>query len=84
MLCYDIQGLNLSTLKAQIVGKDRSTVLDYLYNVEDIEEAFEILDIHFGDIRNIIPKLKRQMNAMKNFPKKRQEENSNIQKILNF
>ena len=84
MLCYDIQGLNLSTLKAQIVAKDKSTILDYLYNVEDIEKVFEIFDVHFGSIRTIILKLKRQMNAMKNFPKNREEENSKTQKMLNF
>ena len=39
-LCYELEGLNLSTLKTQIVGKDKPLILDYLYNVESIKEAF--------------------------------------------
>ena len=84
MLCYDIEGLNLSTLKSQITGNNKSQILDYISNVEDVAEAFQILDVHYGSIRTIIPKLKKQLNAMKNFPKNREEENSNVQKLLNL
>ena len=36
-LCYELEGLNLSTLMSQIVGKDKHLILDYLYNVESLE-----------------------------------------------
>ena len=84
MLLYDSESLNLSTLKVQIVGKDKPLIMEFLHNVEDLEEAFEVLDSHYGDIRTIIPRMKKQINLLGNYPKNKKDENKNIQKILNF
>ena len=50
MLIYDSESLNLSSLKAQIVGKEKGHIMDLLHNVDSKEEAFEVLYTHFGDI----------------------------------
>ena len=57
-LIYGSESLRLSTLKAQISGKDKNFIADLLYNVDSIEEAFSVLDTHYGDIRTVLPRLR--------------------------
>ena len=84
MLIYDSESLNLSSLKAQIVGKEKNYIMDLLHNVDSKEEAFEVLNTHFGDIRTVLPRLRVKLDKLPSFPEKEEIENSNIQSILNY
>ena len=57
MLTYDIEELNISTLKGQIVGPKKSEILSILYNVTDMEEAWRLLDMEYGDVLIALPSL---------------------------
>ena len=84
MLIYDSESLRLSTLKAQINGKEKSFISDLLYNVDSIEEAFSVLDTHYGDIRIVLPRLRAKLDKLPSHPIKETDENRNIQQILNY
>ena len=84
MLIYDSEYLNLSTLKNQIKGKDRNHILNLLHNVESKTEAFSVLDMHFGVIENVLPRLQQKLDKLVNYPDSKQEQVSNMQVILNF
>ena len=68
MLQYDCEFLNLSTLKDQIRGKERAYIFDLLHNVDDKAEALAVLDLHFGDIRTVLPRLKMKLDKLVDFP----------------
>ena len=57
MLIYDSDSLRLSTLKDQIRGKDKDFIADLLHNVEDLQEAFMVLDTHYGAKLDKLPSL---------------------------
>ena len=84
MLIYDSESLRLSTLKAQINGKEKSFISDLLYNVDSIEEAFSVLDTHYGDIRTVLPRLRAKLDKLPSHPVKETDENRNIKQILNY
>ena len=73
MLIYDSESLRLSTLKAQISGKEQSFISDLLYNVDSIEEAFSVLDNHYGDIWTVLHRLRAKLDKT--------DESKNIQQI---
>ena len=79
MLLYDCEYLNLSTLKDQIRGKDKNHILTLLHNVVDKNEAFKVLDMHFGDIRTILPRLKVKLDKLNDFPETEAEQVDNVQ-----
>ena len=62
MLSYDSEYLNLSTLKDQIKGKDKAHIMNFLFNVEDVPEAFSVLDMHYGRIEIVLPRLKKKLD----------------------
>ena len=49
-----------------------------------INEAFSVLDTHFGDIRTVLPRLRAKLDKFPSHPEKKVEENKNIQHILNY
>ena len=78
MLIYDSDTLRLSTLKEQIKGKDKPFINDLLHNVEDLAEAFSVLDTHFGDVRTFLPRLRMKLDQLPSLPNQEEEENKNI------
>jgi hypothetical protein len=84
ILIYDSESLNLSSLKAQIVGKEKGHIMDLLHNVDSKEEAFEVLNTHFGDIKTVLPRLRVKKDKLPSLPEKDEIENVNIQAILNY
>ena len=74
MLTYDSEFLNLSTLKDQIKGKDKTHILNLLFNVEDVAEAFSVLDMHYGRIETVLPRLKHKLNKLTTSPHDKQEQ----------
>ena len=40
------------------MGKEKGHIMDLLHNVDSKEEAFEVLNTHFGDIKTVRPRLK--------------------------
>ena len=83
MLIYDGESLRLSTLKAQISGKERSFISDLLYNVDSIEDAFSVLETYYGNIRTVLPRLRAKLDKLPSNPVKETGETRNIQQILN-
>ena len=83
-LVYDCQFLNLSTLKDQIRGKDKNHILNLLLNVEDKEEAWAVLDLHYGDIDTVLPRIRAKLNKLPDFPVSEADQVSNYQAILNY
>ena len=73
MLIYDSEYLNLSTLKDQIKGKDKTHILNLLFNVESKAEAFSVLDMHYGRIETVLPRLKRKLDKLTTFPECKQD-----------
>ena len=74
MLLYDCEYLNLSTLKDQIRGKEKNYILDLLHNDDDKTEAFAVLDLHFGDIRTVLPRMRMKLDKLTNFPETEEEQ----------
>ena len=81
-LCnYGNDDLDLQTLKQQIQSKE---VLKCLFNVKDLNQAFEILDRKYGNIMLMLPELKKDLDdQLENLPKHRGVESNQIQDILN-
>ena len=75
-LIYDDEYLNLSTLKDQIKGRDMNHISTLLHNVEDKNEAFQVLDMHFGDVRTILPRLKEKLDKLNDFPETEEQDRS--------
>ena len=71
-------------MKEQIKGKDKPFINDLLHNVEDLAEAFSVLDTHFGDVRTVLPRLRMKLDKLPSLPNQEEEENRNIQAILNY
>ena len=84
MLTYDVEELNISTLKGQIVGPRKSEILSILYNVSDMEEAWRLLDMEYGDVLVALPKLRANLDALPDLPVDEEVEKENIQEILNY
>ena len=84
MLVYDSRRLNLTTLKAQIVGNQKPHILNLLYNVEDLDECWEVLGTHYGDIKTVLPWLREKLDKLPHLPQKSEVENTNIQALLNY
>ena len=84
MLKYDCEYLNLSTLKDHIKGKERAYIFDLLHNVDDKAEALEVLDLHFGDIQTVLPRLRMKLDKLKDFPESEEEQVKNMQSLLNY
>ena len=84
MLIYDSQSLRLSTLKDQIKGKEKPFINDLLYNVDDLDEAFQVLDTHHGDIHTVLPRLRAKLDKLPSHPEREEDEKRNIQFILNY
>ena len=83
-LVYDCEYLNLSTLKGQIQGKDKNHILTLLHNVEDKNECFQVLDMHFGNIRTTLPRLREKLNKLRDHPESKSEQVDNVQCLLNY
>ena len=84
LLVYDIEELNISTLKDQIIGPDKSHIHSILHNVTDMAEAWRRLDMEFGDILVVLPKLKEELDALPDLPIDEETEKHNIEKIINY
>ena len=84
MLQYDCEFLNLSTLKDQIRGKERAYIFDLLHNVDDKAEALAVLDLHFGDIRTVLPRLKMKLDKLMDFPDSEEGQVKNMQSLINY
>ena len=84
MLQYDCEYLNLSTLKDQIKGKERSYILDLLHNVDDKAEALAVLDLHFDDIHTVLPRLKMKLDKLVDFPDSEEGQVKNMQSLINY
>ena len=84
MLVYDIEELNVSTLKDQIIGPEKNHIHSILHNVTDMAEAWRRLDMEFGDILVVLPKLKEELDALPDLPTDEGVEKDNIEKIINY
>ena len=84
MLIYDSESLKLSTLKDCIQGKEKAFIAEMLYNVDSLEEAFQVLDTHYGDIRTVMPRLRAKLDKMPSYPENEEVENKNIQALLTY
>ena len=62
--------LALSTLKSQIVGNQKPHILNLLYNVEDLDECWEVLGTHYGDIKTVLPRLSEKLGKLPHLPQK--------------
>ena len=49
LLVYDSEYLGLSTLKSQIVGKNKPYIMSLLLNVQKVKEAWLSLDREYGN-----------------------------------
>ena len=83
LLDYDNPSLELETLKLQIKGPKAQETLKCLSNVRNKERAFEILDAKYGDILMVFPRIKADLEVLKDLPTTILEESSNIQEIIN-
>jgi hypothetical protein len=52
--------------------------------VEDLTEAFMLLDTHYGDICTVLPRLRAKLDKLPSLAEKEEDENKNIQAILNY
>ena len=80
---YDNPSLELETLKQQIKGQKASEALKCLFNVRDKAHAFKVLDSKYGDILMVFPRIKADLEALKDLPTSMLEESANIQEIIN-
>ena len=71
------------TLKLQIKGPKAQEALKCLYNVRIKERAFEILDAKYGDILMVFPRIRADLETLKDLPTNMLEESINIQEIIN-
>ena len=55
-----------------------------MYNVDDLDEAFSVLDTHYSDIRTVLPRLRVKLDKLPSHPEREEDENKNIQHILNY
>ena len=83
-LIYDSETLKLTTLKNQITGSKKSFILKLLCYCETLDEALEELDSYFGDIRTVLPQMKRNLDKLHNEPTTREDENYNITELMMF
>ena len=72
IVLYDSESLDLSTMKVQTMHNG--------INVEDLAEAFAVLNRHYGDLRTVLPRMKQKLSLLGNYPKNEEDENKNIQK----
>ena len=83
LLDYGNPSLELETLKLQIKGPKAQEALKCLFNVRNKERAFEILDKKYGNILMVFPRIKDDLEVLKDLPTSMLEESSNIQEIIN-
>ena len=43
-----------------------------------------MLDLHFGDIRTVLPRMRMKLDKLTNFPETEEEQVKNMQCILNY
>ena len=84
LLNYDIKELNISTLKGQIVGPKKKEILSVLHNVTDIDEAWRLLEMNYGDILVVLPVLRAKLDGLPDLPADEEIEKDSIQEILNY
>ena len=75
--------MELETLKLQIKGPKANKALKCLFNVKDKEHAFSVLDAKYCDILMVFPRIKADLEALKDLPTSMLEESANIQDINN-
>ena len=66
------------------MGPRKSEILSILYNVSDMEEAWRLLDMEYGDVLVALPKLRANLDALPDLPVDEEVEKENIQEILNY
>ena len=81
---YKLESLKLSTLRSQIRGPKKASILEKFKHATTLQSAFEMLQPHFGDFSVILPKLKAQLMELPSNPVLRPTESSNVEKLLNF
>ena len=84
LLDYDNPSLELETLKLEIRGPKASEALKCPFNVRDKAHAFKVLDSKYGDILMVFPRIKADLEALKDLPTSMLEESANIQEIINL
>ena len=81
---YKLESLKLSTLRSQIRGPRKASILEKFKHATSLQSAFEMLQPHFGDFSVILPKLKAQLMELPSNPVLRSTESNNVEKLLNF
>ena len=81
---YNDENLKLSTLRAHIVGKDKSIILSRIRNAKNLEDAFIILNTFYGDFDVILPMKRRVLEDLPNNPTFAQTESKSIEAILDY
>ena len=85
LLVYDLQYLGLNTLKAQIVGKNKSYIMSLLLNVQKVKEAWLALDREYGNLDlSQLGMLAELSKLCEREPADELAENKNIVKVLGF
>ena len=51
--------------------------------MRDITHAFKVLDSKYGDISLVFPRIKAELESLKDLPTSMMEESANIQEIIN-
>ena len=70
--------------KIKLKVKKNIFIEDLLYNVDDLDEAFSVLDTHYGDIRTVLPRLRVKLDKPPRHPEREEDKTKNIQHILNY
>ena len=81
---YQEENLKLSTLRNQIRGPQKASILEKFKHATTLQSAFEMLHPHFGNFSVILPKLKSQLMELPSNPVLRETESQNVSKLLNF